>query len=116
MTPELLNYLCEPVTKSLLDLVNPIYDQEGNIISGQLVSISGKVYPITNGIPRFIDLVETKTVESFGNEWNHFNFTDFKINWLQHTVKNTFGDSSVFENKVIIDAGGGERCTNAVVC
>lgn len=107
MTPELLKYLCEPVTKLPLDLVNPIYDEEGNITSGQLVSSGGIFYSITNGIPRFVDLVETKTVQSFGDEWNYFNFTDFKINWLKHTVKNTFGDTSVFKDKIIVDAGGG---------
>jgi uncharacterized protein YbaR (Trm112 family) len=91
MTPELLNYLCEPVTKSRLGLVQGVADAAGNIMSGELVAVNGNRYPIINGIPRFIDLVPTKTVESFGDEWNFFNFTDFKRNWLNHTVANTFG-------------------------
>lgn len=107
MTPQLLNYLCEPVTKAPLQLVDAVVDADGHIQSGQLIAASGKRYPIINGIPRFIEYVPTKTVESFGDEWNHFNFTDFKINWLSHTVANTFGTTDIFKGKLIVDAGGG---------
>lgn len=107
MTPYLLNYLCEPITKLPLQLTNEVVDSDGNIVSGGLVTTTGKHYPIINGIPRFVDFVPNKTVESFGNEWNHFNFTDFKLNWLTHTVTNTFGTPEVFKDKVIVDAGGG---------
>ncbi len=86
MTPFLLQFLCEPRTKAPLALINATHDSEGNIVSGTLVTTAGKCYPIINCIPRFVDFVPTKTVESFGDEWNHFNFTDFKVNWLEHTV------------------------------
>lgn len=107
MTPFLLDYLCEPITKLPLSLRNAQYDNEGNITSGELVSESSKVYPIIKGVPRFIDFVPAGTVKSFGDEWNHFNFIDFKVHWLEHTVKNTFGTTEYFNNKVIVDAGGG---------
>ena len=107
MTPNLLNFLCEPVTKAPLLLVDAGINGDGNIRSGALVSPSGARYPIVNGIPRFVDYVPTTTVGSFGDEWNYFNFTDFKINWLKHTVANTFGDTGVFRDKLILDAGGG---------
>lgn len=107
MTPRLLHYLCEPITKATLELVNASIDTEGHIQSGELVTPSGNRYPIINGIPRFVDFVPTKTVESFGDEWNYFNFTEFKINWLSHTVANTFGTTDVFQGKLIVDAGGG---------
>lgn len=107
MTPHLLKYLCEPTTKAPLQLVNAVTDADGRIQSGELVAPSGKRYPIINGIPRFVNFVSTKTVESFGDEWNYFNFTDFKINWLSHTVTNTFGTTDVFKEKLIVDAGGG---------
>lgn len=107
MTPQLLNYLCEPVTKAPLQLVDAVVDADGHIQSGELIAPSGKRYPIINGIPRFVDFVSSKTVESFGDEWNHFNFTDFKINWLSHTVANTFGTTDIFKGKLIVDAGGG---------
>ncbi len=107
MTPYLLDFLCEPGSKAPLQLSEAITDDDGNIQSGQLVTPNGKRYPIINGIPRFLDFVPTKTVESFGDEWNHFNFTDFKKNWLSHTVANTFGSTDVFKDKLIVDAGGG---------
>lgn len=107
MTPFLLNYLCEPITKASLELTDPVFDELGNVKSGSLVSSSGKKYPIINGIPRFVDLVPQKTVESFGDEWNYFNFVDHKTNWLVHTVANTFGSPAAFKGKLIIDAGGG---------
>lgn len=107
MTPFLLDYLCEPITKLPLSLNNAQCDSQGNIISGELVSDSGKTYPIINGIPRFVDFVSTETVKSFGDEWNYFNFVDFKIHWLEHTVKNTFGTTDYFKDKIVVDAGGG---------
>lgn len=107
MTPNLLEYLCEPITNASLQLIDAEFDSDGMIISGLLVSPSGKTYPIINGIPRFVEYVPKKTVESFGDEWNYFNFTDFKQNWLSHTVANTFGSTDVFKDKVIVDAGGG---------
>jgi len=107
MTPFLLDKLCEPETKAPLRLINATTDPDGHIASGELVSPSGRRYPIINGIPRFVDFVPTKTVESFGDEWNYFNFTDFKTNWLSHTVANTFGTTDAFQGKLIVDAGGG---------
>ena len=107
MTPYLLNFLCEPITHYDLELKDSELDNLGNIISGKLVSKSGNVYPIKNGIPRFVDNIDTKTVTSFGDEWNHFNFIDFKVNWIEHTVKNTFGSTDYFLNQIIVDAGGG---------
>jgi len=107
MTPFLLQFLCEPITQAPLSLIDATYDSNRNIITGQLVTPAGKRYPIIRGVPRFIDYVPSKSVESFGDEWNYFNFTDFKINWLSHTVKNTFGHTDAFKNKVIVDAGGG---------
>lgn len=106
MTPKLISYLCEPITQAPLQLMDTVIDADGSIRSGQLVSPSGKRYPIINGIPRFVDFVPTKTVKSFGDEWNYFNFTDFKVNWLTHTVANTFGSVEAFKDKLIIDAGG----------
>jgi SAM-dependent methyltransferase/uncharacterized protein YbaR (Trm112 family) len=107
MTPLLLRYICEPTSKAPLALVGAVMDQEGNIHSGDLVAPSGRRYPIINGIPRFVETAATESVTSFGDEWNHFNFTDFKINWLQHTVVNTFGSVDAFKGKLIVDAGGG---------
>jgi uncharacterized protein YbaR (Trm112 family) len=109
MTPNLLNYICEPITKAPLQLVDVITTEDGMIQSGALVARSGKRYPTINGIPRFVDYVPTATVESFGDDWNHFNLINFKINWLNHTVANTFGSTDAFKDKLIVDGGGAER-------
>lgn len=106
MTPFLLNMLCEPETGEKLKLVNPEYDG-GNIAAGQLVSTSGRIYEVRNGIPRFVENLDSESVSSFGDEWNYFNFVDFKTQWLEHTVKNTFGSTEFFKDKIIVDAGGG---------
>jgi uncharacterized protein YbaR (Trm112 family)/precorrin-6B methylase 2 len=108
MTPELLQYLCEPVTGHGLRLEDAALDDKGHIMSGRLVTQAGSSYPIVNGVPRFLQSSGlSDTVKSFGDEWNFFNFTDFKNNWLQHTIRNTFGNVGVFKNRVIVDAGGG---------
>lgn len=107
MTPLLLNYICEPVSKAPLKLVDPVFGVDGHIVSGGLLAASGKSYPIVNGIPRFVDYVPQTSVKSFGDEWNYFNFVDHKTNWLAHTVANTFDSPVAFKDKVIIDAGGG---------
>lgn len=108
MTPFLLELISEPETKFPLTLINPVYDNKGNIVSGNLFcEKTNREYAIQNGIPRFTNNVSTKTVDSFGDEWNHFNFIDFKENWLTHTVHNTFGSTDYFKDKIIIDAGGG---------
>lgn len=107
MTPFLLSLLCQPATKAPLHLENAERDPAGNIVAGELVAPDGQRYPIIDGIPRFLDTVPTGTVESFGDEWNHFNFIEHKTNWLQHTVANTFGGTDAFRGQLIVDAGGG---------
>lgn len=108
MTPFLLPYLREPGTKAPLTLIDEVLDNRGNIVSGTLTSASGGRYPIIDGVPRFVDSPEMRgTVQSFGDEWNHFNFTDQKVQWLSHIVKNTFGSTDSFKDKVVVDCGGG---------
>jgi len=108
MTPYLLQLLVDPKTGSSLELHEPSYDSSGNIITGALVARSGKVkYQIVRGVPRFLENAPVDTVSAFGDEWNFFNFVQFKENWLQHTVANTWGSPEFFYGKTIVDAGGG---------
>lgn len=108
MNPDLLGYLCDPVDKTSLTLTEAQYDEAGQIVQGNLVSSSGMCYPIRNGIPRFeSDREQQDAVESFGDEWNRFNFSDFRLNWLNHTIRNTFGSLDAFRGKVVVDAGAG---------
>jgi SAM-dependent methyltransferase len=108
MTPALLDYLCDPKDRSPLRLADPVRDSAGVIRAGTLVSASGRAYPIRDGVPRFVpEDTRRASVESFGDEWNEFNFDQFKLNWLEHTVRNTFGSTEAFRGKLIIDAGAG---------
>ena len=108
MNLQLINFLCDPVSKEPLKLKEELIDSDGCIVEGFLVTPSGRQYVIKYGIPRFVQESPTsRTVKSFGDQWNYFNFTDFKINWLEHTIKNTFGSVDVFKSKIIVDAGGG---------
>jgi peptide/nickel transport system substrate-binding protein len=58
---------------------------------------------------------QSHTVDSFGDEWNHFNFAQFRQNWLEHTVRNTFGSTEAFRGKVMVDAGAGSGTGLAIV-
>lgn len=107
MNADLLEYLCDPVDKSGLTLIDPILDRDGTIESGWLISTAGRRYPIRAGIPRFAGYDHNASVESFGDQWNHFNFDEFKMNWLNHTVENTFGGLGVFRGEVVVDCGAG---------
>lgn len=108
MNRQLLDVLCDPDTKEPLRLRDEVTDANGRIVEGYLETPSGRRYPIRGGVPRFVaPSALTASVDSFGNEWNRFNFVDFKLNWQQHTVRNTFGSTDAFRGKVIVDAGGG---------
>jgi ubiquinone/menaquinone biosynthesis C-methylase UbiE len=108
MHPELVGSICDPATHAPLDLVDAELDARGRIDKGRLVGADGVTYSIRNGIPRFVSSdVSLGTVESFGNQWNFFNFIAFHTHWLQHTVRNTFGSPDAFRGKVIVDAGAG---------
>lgn len=108
MNQDLIEFLCDPVDKSDLILSEPAFGKHGTVEAGYLKSASGSTYPIRNGVPRFVDgSTQRATVNSFGDEWNYFNFDQFKLNWLNHTVTNTFGSLEVFKGKVVVDAGGG---------
>lgn len=71
MTPNLLKYLCEPLTKAPLSLVDAETDANGNIQSGDLVTPAGKHYSVVIGIPRFVDYVPATSVDFF-NKRDHF--------------------------------------------
>ena len=109
MTPFLLNLIADPQTKKPLKLKNEQY-KGGLIISGVLEAENGSQYPIVNEIPRFVKDKNLSSVESFADEWNYFNFIDFKTQWLNHTVKHTFSSVDYFKDKIIVDAGGGSGC------
>jgi len=108
MNISLLEYLCDPYDKSELALVDGVFSRDGVVESGKLVSAGGRCFEIRNGVPRFIDADPlSESVDSFGDEWNYFNFDSFRDNWLNHTIRNTFGSLDAFKGKVVLDCGAG---------
>jgi len=69
MQTQLLDILVEPKTYHKLTLKDAII-KEDQIEEGLLVSTSGNVYPITNGIARFVKMDNYNL--SFGLQWNRF--------------------------------------------
>jgi SAM-dependent methyltransferase len=69
MHVELLEILREPRTGAALKLIDAKGTGE-QLESGTLVAETGKRYPITRGIPRFVP--EDNYSESFGEQWNKF--------------------------------------------
>jgi len=71
MNRKLVDYLIDPETNEPLSIIIKTYDGE-EILEGDLVSPSGNIYPITNGIPRFVgsnDPGQIQTADSFGYKW-----------------------------------------------
>jgi len=108
VTRTLVELLREPAGAEPLVLRNAVSNGDGRVESGELVGRSD-VYPVRAGIPRFVAAApdRVRDVASFGDEWNHFNFIQFRQQWLRHTVANTFGTTDVFRGKLIVDAGAG---------
>ena len=108
MNLALLGSLNDPATGEPLELHDAVTESDGWVVSGTLRAGGGQTFPIINGIPRFVPHPAARVeVESFGDQWNHFNFVDFREHWLQHMVRSTFGSVDAFRDRVIVDAGGG---------
>lgn len=72
MRRSLVGLLVDPVTKEPLTLDEPGHGTAGSIAEGKLCSPAGSVYPIVNGIPRFVltaDAGQRQTERSFGFKW-----------------------------------------------
>jgi uncharacterized protein YbaR (Trm112 family) len=108
MHTRLLQYLCDPVDQSGLSLSPDTKVVDDRVETGELISDTGHRYPIVNGVPRFLPDAETvKSVESFGDEWNFFNYDRFKVNWLTHIAKGVLGSGDYFTDRVIVEGGAG---------
>jgi uncharacterized protein YbaR (Trm112 family) len=108
MHTRLLSYLCDPIDGSPLRLSQGTKIENGRVETGDLVSDVGRTYPIINGVPRIlVDEALKASVQSFGDEWNYFNYDRFKANWLKHIANGAFGSPSYFKDKVIIDCAAG---------
>jgi len=70
MNPKFLDLLCCPQTGEPLHLDSSKTSSKGRVVSGALISRSGRRYPIVRGVPRFVG--EEDYTSSFGYEWNRW--------------------------------------------
>ena len=71
-----MNLLCCPETGEELNLTVEEGKPNGMVVSGKLVSRSGRIYPIVRGIPRFVK--SEHYAASFGFEWNRWPRVQFE--------------------------------------
>lgn len=76
MHPKFLNLLCCPETGESLSLRAETIDIHGMVTSGELVTPSGRTYPIVRGVPRFVSA--ERYAGSFGFEWSRWPRVQFE--------------------------------------
>lgn len=76
MHPKFLHLLCCPDTREPLELEAEETSPAGLVVTGRLVSRSGRRYPIVRGIPRFVD--DQHYSASFGYEWTRWPRVQFE--------------------------------------
>ena len=115
----LLDVLVDPISKTSLSLHQGIFDDFGNVLTGNLSSGNTPVYPIENGIPRFVTQVtddQQQTKESFGFKWEQTH--TYSSPDLQQTAKEWLIERYGFKDEtdmkdyfgsreLILDAGCG---------
>lgn len=101
MHKSLLEIMVDPATKLPLTLKEAEQSSDGQIISGTLSSSGdNRTFPITNGVPRFVDFADSKhgqAAESFGFKWQQresYASEDFQ-NWYRNWLMQRYGFSSM---------------------
>lgn len=102
-------YLCDPVDGSPLTLKEVAQREGERILEGMLAGPSGRVYPVTRGIPVFLPggAQSQASVESFAYEWNEFGFLYARAGWVKDIVEPFVGGLDFFRGKTVVDAGAG---------
>ncbi len=108
MKPTWIDLLCDPIDGTKLKLVNSLI-KKGDLVSGKLVSRSGRVYRIKEGIPILLPsgAQSINSVGSFAFEWDEWGYLFAKKNWLKNNIRPLLGTESTFKGKIIVDAGAG---------
>jgi len=70
MQPKFLDLLCCPETREPLRLDARETLFSGDVVTGELASLSGRRYPIVRGVPRFVS--QEYYTSSFGVEWKRW--------------------------------------------
>ncbi|MCL4552177.1 MAG: methyltransferase domain-containing protein, partial [Candidatus Marsarchaeota archaeon] len=114
MHPKFLEKLCCPKTGQPLTLVPTETGPNGLVVTGQLVTADGVVYPIVRGVPRFVS--QEHYASSFGYEWNRWPRVQFESEnvgrpMAGHTTRmwetiTEVGDDGV-QGKTVVEFGCG---------
>lgn len=109
MNPDLVSLLSEPHVGAPLDL-EPVETDDGNVRSGNLRTSSGLIYPIKDGVPRFVTV--DPYAESFGMQWNRFadvqlDSVSDRTSSTRRFVDETGWDPAELDGQVVVDAGCG---------
>jgi len=109
MKKEWIQFLKDPFDNSEIMVKEIARENNGLIEEGMLISASGNIYPVKQGIPCFLNESTQKiaSVESFEYEWNEFGFLYAKKGWLLDIVNPLVGDESYFKGKTVVDCGAG---------
>lgn len=114
MNPKFLDLLCCPRTGEPLHLDSSRVSSSGSVVSGELISRSGRRYPIIRSVPRFV--VEEAYASSFGYEWNRWACVQFDSenagrSMAGHTTRMweavTKASEDKVRNKVVVEFGCG---------
>ena len=114
MHPKFVDILCCPDTQEQLKLEPAEVMDNGMVYSGELVSASGKRYPIIRGIPRFVS--QEYYASSFGYEWKRWPRVQFESENIGmpmegHTTRMweaiTLAGEGHVRNKKIVEFGCG---------
>lgn len=117
MNPSLLDLLACPENGGPLTLRDEVRDAHGRIVTGQLLSSSGRAYPIRGGIPRFVDSDKYVTSFTMQRKYMQSRFD----NWARETGREerftrlTGFDLGSAKGKLFLDAGCGYGRYAAVV-
>ena len=108
MRPEVLEFLCCPVTGDPLQLAaGPRWDPDGHVMEGELVAKpSGRRYRIAGGIPLLradaVDGIKQQTADRFAEEWTRWSeLRDYYerqfLGWVDPVGREDFAGKLVFE-------------------
>lgn len=110
MHADLLDILADPETGAPLTL--EVTRREGEVIEeGLLRAPSGRVYPITKGIPRFVD--PDTYADNFGLQWNRFRAAQLdtaaggSISRQRFDTETGWTSDDALRGKWVLDAGCG---------
>jgi SAM-dependent methyltransferase len=109
MNKQLVKVLCCPKCKSNLKLV-VTEEKDGTVVGGNLECHEGDIFPIANGVPRFVRT--DQYTHTFSFQWNRFSRVQLDVYNGTKESEQTFRMKTGFKpenlkGKLVLDAGVG---------